>query len=71
MSTQETRVLDQPARGPVRAAERAIAPDLARGLMLLLIVTSNTTFFLWGVEYDAAGQHRARRASWTPSRSSR
>lgn len=43
--------VDLPARGPVRAAERALAPDLARGLMLLLIVTSNTMFFLWGANY--------------------
>ncbi|WP_188190829.1 DUF418 domain-containing protein [Nonomuraea sp. SYSU D8015] len=33
-------------RGPARAGERAIAPDLARGCMLLLIVLSNTGFFL-------------------------
>ena len=34
------------ARGAVRADERALAPDLARGVMLLLIVTSNTAFHL-------------------------
>ena len=30
-----------PARGPVRKAERALAPDLARGAMLLLIALAN------------------------------
>lgn len=28
-------------------AERALAPDLARGVMLLLIVLSNTSYYLW------------------------
>jgi uncharacterized protein len=35
-------------RGPVRADERALAPDLARGLMLLMIVLANTPFYLYG-----------------------
>lgn len=30
-----------PARGPVRAAERSLAPDLARGAMLLFIALAN------------------------------
>ncbi|MFJ9785654.1 DUF418 domain-containing protein [Amycolatopsis sp. NPDC101161] len=36
-----------PARGPVRAGERALAPDLARGAMLLIIALANsaTVFF--------------------------
>lgn len=37
----------QPARGPVRANERALAPDLARGFMLLLIALANTVWYLW------------------------
>jgi uncharacterized protein len=32
------------ARGPVCPGERALAPDLARGGMLLLIVLSTTGF---------------------------
>ncbi|RKT84564.1 Uncharacterized membrane protein YeiB [Saccharopolyspora antimicrobica] len=44
-------------RGPVTTAERALAPDLARGLMLLLIVLSNAAFFLWSADYD--GQYPA------------
>ena len=39
------------ARGPVRPAERALAPDLAGGGMLLLIVLSNTGFHLWAASW--------------------
>ena len=33
-------------RGPARADERALAPDLARGVMLLMIVLANTPWYL-------------------------
>src|ERR1041384_8305031 len=33
------------------------APDLARGVMLLLIVMSNTAFHLWGSRYGPSGWH--------------
>ncbi|MDA0566976.1 DUF418 domain-containing protein [Streptomonospora sp. S1-112] len=46
-----------PARGGVLPAERALAPDLARGLMLLLIVLSNTVFYLWTAEHGPSGWH--------------
>lgn len=36
-----------PTRGPVRPGERAPAPDLARGFMLLLIALANTAWYLW------------------------
>ncbi|UFU02318.1 DUF418 domain-containing protein [Ruania suaedae] len=36
------------ARGPVTGTERALAPDLARGLMLLLIALANTPWLLYG-----------------------
>ncbi|WP_198411121.1 DUF418 domain-containing protein [Microbacterium suaedae] len=36
------------ARGPVRAAERSISPDLARGFALLFIALANAPFYLWG-----------------------
>ncbi|MFD9863551.1 DUF418 domain-containing protein [Streptomyces alboflavus] len=39
----------------VRAAERALAPDLARGLMLLFIAMSNTAFHLWNSDYGPSG----------------
>ncbi|MEJ3745983.1 DUF418 domain-containing protein [Actinomycetes bacterium KLBMP 9797] len=45
------------ARGPVQPGERALAPDLARGVMLLLIVLSNTGFYLWAAEHGASGWH--------------
>ena len=45
------------ARGPVRPGERALAPDLARGGMLLLIVLSNTGFHLWAADHGASGWH--------------
>ncbi len=45
------------ARGGVRAGERVLAPDLARGLMLLLIVASNTGFHLWAAKHGPTGWH--------------
>ncbi|HEY3478814.1 MAG TPA: hypothetical protein VGL02_07930 [Streptomyces sp.] len=36
-----TEARPHPARGPVRAGERALAPDLARGAMLLIIALAN------------------------------
>ncbi|ARX84354.1 hypothetical protein SMD44_03792 [Streptomyces alboflavus] len=39
----------------VRATERALAPDLARGLMLLFIAMSNTAFHLWNSDYGPSG----------------
>lgn len=44
-------------RGPVTAHERSPAPDLARGVMLLLIVLSNTGFHLWAAEHGPTGWH--------------
>ncbi|WP_199818973.1 DUF418 domain-containing protein [Streptomyces sp. NRRL B-1347] len=40
---------------PTRTAERALAPDVARGLMLLLIALSNTAFHLWRSERGPSG----------------
>ncbi|MEV5981217.1 DUF418 domain-containing protein [Streptomyces sp. NPDC052114] len=37
-----------PARGPVLRTERALAPDLARGSMLLLIALANAAVFTFG-----------------------
>lgn len=36
---------------------RALAPDLARGLMLLLIVLANIPWFLWGQEHGVSLGH--------------
>ncbi|MEU9786880.1 DUF418 domain-containing protein [Streptomyces phaeochromogenes] len=50
-------------RGGVRAKERALAPDLARGIMLLLIVLSNTAFHLWAARRGPSGWQPAD-GSW-------
>ncbi|MFH8794920.1 DUF418 domain-containing protein [Streptomyces sp. NPDC017941] len=47
--------LDTPRPTGIRAAERALAPDLGRGLMLLFIAMSNTAFHLWNSEYGPSG----------------
>ncbi|MDA0565410.1 DUF418 domain-containing protein [Streptomonospora sp. S1-112] len=46
-----------PARGPVRPDERALAPDLARGFMLLMIALANTPWYLWGSPQSSMGAH--------------
>lgn len=45
---------DRPA---LLSGQRVLAQDFARGLMLLLIVVSNTQFFLWGAEHGSSGWH--------------
>lgn len=49
--------LRTPLRGPVRTSERALAPDLARGLMLLLIAVANTPWYLYGSEPGLSAIH--------------
>lgn len=51
-------------RGPVRASERAPAPDLARGFMLLLIVVANTPFYLLGQEHARGNVHPVGGTWW-------
>jgi len=46
-------------RGPVAAGERALAPDLARGMMLLLIAVANTPWFLYGQTPGLSSVHPA------------
>lgn len=46
-----------PLRGPVRSGERALAPDLARGLMLLLIVLANSVWYLWAADSSELVAH--------------
>ncbi|MER5297842.1 DUF418 domain-containing protein [Streptomyces lasiicapitis] len=45
----------EPTPTSIRASERALAPDLGRGLMLLFIAMSNTAFHLWNSEYGPSG----------------
>lgn len=42
---------------PPAASGRSLAPDLARGLMLLLIACANSTWYLWGRDSDATSAH--------------
>ena len=44
-------------RGPARPDERALAPDLARGVMLLMIVLANTPWYLYGREAGLSTIH--------------
>jgi uncharacterized membrane protein YeiB len=44
-------------RGPVRTDQRALAPDLARGFMLLMIVLANTPWYLYGQTGGLAAIH--------------
>jgi uncharacterized membrane protein YeiB len=43
---------------PSRPRERSLAPDLARGLMLLLIALANVPWFLYGAATSAVSAHR-------------
>ncbi|MEU5859301.1 DUF418 domain-containing protein [Nocardiopsis dassonvillei] len=45
------------SRGPVGAGERALAPDLARGFMLLFIALANTAWYLWALPSSGGGVH--------------
>ena len=44
-------------RGPARSDERALAPDLARGFMLLMIVLANTPWYLYGKTHGLSAIH--------------
>ncbi|MDA2806557.1 DUF418 domain-containing protein [Nocardiopsis suaedae] len=46
-----------PLRGPSRSVERAPAPDLARGMMLLLIALANTPIYLWATTHSSSSNH--------------
>ncbi len=45
------------SRGPAGAGERALAPDLARGFMLLFIALANTVWYLWALPGSGGGVH--------------
>lgn len=45
------------SRGPVNAGERALAPDLARGFMLLFIAIANTVWYLWAFPRSGVNAH--------------
>ncbi|EPH45896.1 DUF418 domain-containing protein [Streptomyces aurantiacus] len=54
-TTHDTPREAAPRPTGIRAAERALAPDLGRGLMLLFIAMSNTAFHLWNSDYGPSG----------------
>lgn len=47
----------EPPRGPTPLAERSVAPDLARGLMLLFIALAHAPWFLYASEFGAGTMH--------------
>jgi uncharacterized membrane protein YeiB len=47
------------SRGPVSRGERALAPDLARGFMLLFIALANSVWYLWAVPMTGGSAHPA------------
>lgn len=61
MSTRNPdRAPTPPVSGPVRStplSERSLAPDLARGMMLLLIALAHTPYFLYAAHVGMAGMH--------------
>ncbi|PWV46339.1 MULTISPECIES: DUF418 domain-containing protein [Nocardiopsis] len=48
-----------PVLGPTGATDRALAPDLARGFMLLFIALANTVWYLWAAPSDGPTMHPA------------
>ncbi len=48
-----------PVAQPPRQPQRLLAPDFARGAMLLLIVLSNTAFFLYAGDYSDSANYPA------------
>jgi uncharacterized protein len=44
-----------PAGAPIARAERSLAPDIARGAMLLFIALANVSLYLWGSPLDTYG----------------
>lgn len=49
--------MSQPTATGIQPPARALAPDLARGLMLLLIAAANVSWFLWGRPASDIGAH--------------
>lgn len=50
MSESTARPTPAPTTGPTARRDRALAPDVARGLVLLGIAVANVPFLLWGRE---------------------
>ncbi len=60
MTTRTPDHVPPPAGGPIRSttlSERSLAPDLARGMMLLLIALAHTPYFLYTAQVGSVGLH--------------
>jgi uncharacterized membrane protein YeiB len=52
---QDARALESPSAAPIARTERSLAPDIARGGMLLFIAIANVGFYLSGGAVDDYG----------------
>ena len=52
-----------PVAGATALSQRALGPDLARGVMLLFIALANSHYFLAGRRSAAATRRTARRST--------
>lgn len=60
MTTRTPDHVPTPSGGPVRStplSERSLAPDIARGMMLLLIALAHTPYFLYTAQAGSVGLH--------------
>jgi uncharacterized protein len=64
MSTATQQVTGPPgAPAPMTKAERSLAPDIARGGMLLFIALANVPIHLWGMQTDAYNHNTGQSAA--------
>ncbi|MFE1168518.1 DUF418 domain-containing protein [Nocardiopsis sp. NPDC058789] len=60
MTTRTPDHAPPPSGGPIRStplSERSLAPDIARGMMLLLIALAHTPYFLYTAQVGSVGLH--------------
>ncbi|GAA2132108.1 DUF418 domain-containing protein [Glycomyces algeriensis] len=67
MTTAPSATADPPAPplapAPIAKAERSLAPDIARGFMLLFIALANVPVHLWGMSLDRYNHNTGQSAS--------
>jgi len=64
MSTDTRQETGPPgAPAPITKAERSLAPDIARGGMLLFIALANVPVHLWGMGFDKYGHNTGQSAA--------
>ena len=59
-----------PTPSALSTSSRALAPDLARGFMLLLIALANTPWYLYGSTTSTSSIHPPTARRWTAPSSS-